>query len=70
MSLLIGDLAFGPGSDTAEHVKVGVLAGSVLAAALATVLLRLRNRVYRRIQEEEERDTDSDGVPDIYEDRR
>jgi NhaA family Na+:H+ antiporter len=70
VSLLIGDLAFGPGSDTAEHVKVGVLAGSVLAAALATVVLRLRNRVYRGIQEEEERDTDSDGVPDIYEDRR
>jgi len=70
VSLLIGDLAFGPGSDTAEHVKVGVLGGSVLAAVLATVVLRLRNRVYRRIQEDEERDTDADGVPDIYEDRR
>jgi NhaA family Na+:H+ antiporter len=36
---------------------------------LATVVLRLRNRVYRRIQEDEERDTDADGVPDIYEGR-
>jgi NhaA family Na+:H+ antiporter len=69
VSLLIGDLAFGPGSDTAEHVKVGVLGASVLAAVLATVVLRLRNRVYRRIQEDEERDTDADGVPDIYEGR-
>ena len=66
VSLLIGELAFGPDSATDEHVKVGVLAGSVLAAALATVVLRARNRVYRRICAEEERDEDGDGVPDIY----
>jgi Na+:H+ antiporter, NhaA family len=27
----------------------------------------LRNRRYRRICAEEERDTDADGVPDVYE---
>jgi hypothetical protein len=35
---------------------------------LATIVLRARNRSYRRIcAEEEERDTDADGVPDVYE---
>ncbi|MET0931789.1 MAG: Na+/H+ antiporter NhaA, partial [Aeromicrobium sp.] len=66
VSLLIGELAFGPDSLRDEHVKVGVLAGSVLAALLATVVLRSRNRVYRRIHEDEERDDDADGVPDVY----
>jgi NhaA family Na+:H+ antiporter len=69
VSLLIGELAFGPDSLTDEHVKVGVLAGSLSAALLATVVLRGRNRVYRRIREDEERDEDADGVPDIYTER-
>jgi Na+:H+ antiporter, NhaA family len=47
VSLLIGELAFGAGSLRDEHVKVGVLAGSVVAAVLATVVLRGRNRAYR-----------------------
>lgn len=67
VSLLIGELAFGPGSTTTDHVKVGVLVGSLTAAVLASVVLRMRNRVYRRIQELEERDTDADGVPDVFE---
>ena len=37
VSLLIGDLAFGGGSDADDHVKIAVLAGSVLAALLAAV---------------------------------
>jgi NhaA family Na+:H+ antiporter len=53
VSLLIGELAFGPGSIRDDHVKVGVLTGSVVAALLATVVLRLRNRRYRRVQAEE-----------------
>ena len=65
VSLLIGELAFGPTSVRDDHVKVGVLTGSLLAALLATVLLRLRNRVYRRICEAEERDGDPDGVPEV-----
>ena len=68
VSLLIGDLAF---SDALrdEHVKVGVLAGSVVSSVLAAGLLRSRNRAYRRIQELEERDDDHDGVPDVYDTR-
>jgi len=48
VSLLIGALAFGTGSPADEHVKVGVLAGSLIAAVLATVVLRSRDRHYRR----------------------
>jgi NhaA family Na+:H+ antiporter len=66
VSLLIGELAFGAGSVRDEHAKVGVLVGTVIAAALATVLLRLRNRIYRRIAVAEQADTDRDGVPDVY----
>ena len=66
VSLLIGDLAFGTGSERDDHVKVAVLVGSLAAALLATVVLRLRNRVYRRICEEESRDDDHDGIPDVY----
>jgi NhaA family Na+:H+ antiporter len=68
VSLLIGELAFGLGSERDDHVKVAVLAGSFAATLLAAVVLRLRNRVYRRIHEEEDRDRDRDGVPDVYED--
>ncbi len=51
VSLLIGELAFEPGSMHEEHVKVGVLTGSVLAALAAAVVLGARNRTYRRIEE-------------------
>ncbi len=66
VSLLIGELAFGGGTERDDHVKVGVLVGSLVATALATVVLRLRNRAYRRIREIEELDADDDGVPDVY----
>lgn len=56
VSLLVGELAFGAGSERDDHVKVGVLAGSLLSALLATVVLRVRNRVYRRLCDEERRD--------------
>ena len=65
VSLLIGELAYGPGAARDEHVKVAVLVGSLTAAALAAVVLRLRNRVYRRIALEEQRDEDGDGVPGL-----
>ena len=68
VSLLIGELAFGVGSEREDHVKIGVLVGSVTAALAAIVVLRLRNRVYRRICEVEEADADHDGVPDVFRD--
>jgi NhaA family Na+:H+ antiporter len=66
VSLLIGELAFGTGSERDDHVKVGVLVGTVTAALVATVVLRLRNRRYRRMCAEEAVDADRDGVPDVY----
>jgi NhaA family Na+:H+ antiporter len=66
VSLLIGELAFGSGGVRDEHVKVGVLVGTVTAALLASVLLRLRNRRYRRMADEEAVDTDRDGIPDVF----
>ncbi|MFV2112626.1 Na+/H+ antiporter NhaA [Micromonospora sp. LOL_025] len=66
VSLLIGELAFGPGSAAADNVKAAVLSGSVIAALLATVVLARRNAAYRRIAEAEQVDADRDGVPDVY----
>ena len=67
VSLLIGELAFGGDSASDDHVKITVLAGSVSAAVLAGILLRLRNRRYRAICDEEALDRDQDGIPDVYE---
>ncbi len=66
VSLLITELAFGLGSETYDHAKVGILIGTVVAAALATVILRSRNRRYRQMYEEERVDRNADGVPDVY----
>ncbi|MFD3809116.1 Na+/H+ antiporter NhaA [Streptomyces sp. NPDC058611] len=65
VALLIGELAF-PGAEIGEHVKVAVLIASLTAAVLAAVLLRRRNKIYRRLYEAETLDADADGIPDIY----
>ena len=44
MSLFIGALAFGDEGTAMNEVKVGVLAGSIISAALAYLLLRLPKR--------------------------
>ena len=69
VSLLIGDLAYEYGSARNDIVKVAVLVGSLLAALLAAIVLRLRNRHYRSVWLMETRDLDHDGVPDVYESR-
>jgi NhaA family Na+:H+ antiporter len=66
VSLLIGELAFGVGSEGDERAKIGVLVGSVVAATAAAVVLRARNRVYRRIDQAERVDRDHDGIPDLF----
>jgi len=66
VSLLIGELAFGTGSDRAEHVKTAVLVGSLIAAVLASLVLVRRNAVYRRLYAVETLDSDADGIPDVY----
>ncbi|MEU8029111.1 Na+/H+ antiporter NhaA [Streptomyces sp. NPDC049099] len=67
VSLLIGELAFAGDAVLTDEVKAAVLTGSLIAALCATVLLKMRNAKYRRLCEEEERDEDLDGIPDIYE---
>jgi NhaA family Na+:H+ antiporter len=67
VSLLIGELAFEGDAGLTDEVKAAVLTGSLIAAILATVLLKVRNAKYRRLWEAEERDDDLDGIPDIYE---
>ncbi|GAB3063261.1 Na+/H+ antiporter NhaA [Intrasporangium mesophilum] len=67
VSLLISELAFGSGTARDEHVKLAVLAGSLLASLLAAVVLRIRNAHYRRVEVRETADRDHDGIPDVYE---
>ncbi len=47
VSLLIGELAYGTGSERDAHAKLAVLAGSMLAALVGGLILRGRNRAHR-----------------------
>ncbi|APE22438.1 MULTISPECIES: Na+/H+ antiporter NhaA [Streptomyces] len=67
VSLLIGELAFAGDEALTDEVKASVLMGSLIAAVLASVLLKLRVRKYQALVSDEERDDDQDGIPDIYE---
>ncbi|MFJ8636043.1 Na+/H+ antiporter NhaA [Streptomyces sp. NPDC093568] len=67
VSLLIGELAFAGDTALTDEAKAAVLVGSLIAATVATVLLKIRNAKYRGMVEAEERDEDESGVPDIYE---
>jgi NhaA family Na+:H+ antiporter len=69
VSLLVAELSFGQGSVHDDHAKVGILAASLLAALLATAVLRTRNRQYRAAEEAEKLDADQDGIPDVYQER-
>jgi NhaA family Na+:H+ antiporter len=68
VSLLIGELAFGVGTQRDADAKIGILLGSLIAATLAAVVLRIRNVHYRRLCKIEELDLDADGIPDVYQD--
>jgi Na+:H+ antiporter, NhaA family len=69
VSLLIGELAFADEEEIVVQVKAAVLVGSLIAALFASFVLVLRNGVYRRIYEDDIRDTDADGIPDVYQER-
>lgn len=56
MSLLLGERAFGIGA---------VLTGSLAAALLTAVVLRLRSRTCRRIHDAEAADRRRDHIPDV-----
>ncbi|MHA7282559.1 Na+/H+ antiporter NhaA [Arthrobacter sp. TMS2-4] len=69
VSLLISELGFGQGTPEDDHAKVAILLGSLIAALAAAALLRLRNKRYREIEEQEKIDADHDGIPDVFEQR-
>jgi NhaA family Na+:H+ antiporter len=66
VSLLIGELSFGLGTVFGDEAKLGILVGSVVAALLAAVILGSRNRYYRSVAEDEARDDNQDGIPDVF----
>ncbi|MEV0747464.1 Na+/H+ antiporter NhaA [Streptomyces sp. NBC_01220] len=67
VSLLIGELAFVGDDDMINEIKASVLIGSLIAAVISGVLLKLRVRRYRALFDAEELDEDASGIPDIYE---
>ncbi|GGC99899.1 Na(+)/H(+) antiporter NhaA [Tersicoccus solisilvae] len=48
VSLLVAELSFATASPHHDHAKVAILTGSLIAAVLAAVILRVRNRHHRR----------------------
>ncbi|MEV0262834.1 Na+/H+ antiporter NhaA [Streptomyces sp. NPDC050617] len=67
VSLLISELAFADDQLLTDESKAAVLIGSLIAAVLASVLLKLRDNKYKKLCAEEDRDEDQDGIPDVYE---
>jgi len=67
VSLLVGELSFGLGSEHNDAAKVGVLLASLLAALGAAAILVPRNRKYRFLESVEQLDADADGTPDLFE---
>ncbi len=67
VALLISELAYGSDAGRLDSAKLAVLAASVIAAALAAIALRTRNRHYAEVFAREEADRDGDGIPDVYE---
>ena len=66
VSLLIAELAYEEVPLQLDHAKLGILAASVIAAGLASILLLKRNRAYRELEVAESADVDGDGIPDVY----
>ena len=66
VSLLIGEPPSDPRACATTTSRSASSWAPLATALLATVVLRARNRVYRPIREDEERDDDADGIPDVY----
>ncbi|MCI7552087.1 MAG: Na+/H+ antiporter NhaA [Actinomycetaceae bacterium] len=66
VSLLVGELSFGLGSEFNDEAKVGIIAASVVAAAASSLIILPRNKMYKTISEAETQDSDSDGIPDAF----
>ena len=49
VSLLVAELAFGPGTENDEHAKLAILVSSVIAALLGATAVAARARAHRRL---------------------
>jgi NhaA family Na+:H+ antiporter len=67
VALLISELAYETDEALLESAKVAVLTASVIAALLAGISIRARNRHYSAVYARESADEDGDGIPDVYE---
>ncbi|GAA2521241.1 MAG: Na+/H+ antiporter NhaA [Kocuria sp.] len=50
VSLLVAELSFGEGSPHSDHAKVGILCGSLLAAAIGAAFMAPRNAKYKAMR--------------------
>ena len=66
VSLLIAELAFEDNAQLLTDAKVGILSATLGAAVLSALVLARRTRALDQIVADENVDTDSDGVPDVY----
>lgn len=66
VSLLIAELSFGVDNPHNDDAKIAIMLASVIAATIASIILMVRNRHYRRIVETEAIDENQDGIPDVY----
>ena len=66
VALLITELAYSDNIGLLDSAKTAVFTASVISALIASVLLLVRNRHYRREAAIEEADVDGDGIPDVY----
>lgn len=66
VSLLVTELSFTSTDPHHDHAKVAILLASVIAAAIASILLISRNRRYRKIALADAIDEDGDDIPDVY----
>jgi len=66
VALLITELAYEEDPASLGSAKVAVLSASVIAAILAAIAIRSRNRHYAQVSAKEDADEDHDGIPDVF----
>jgi NhaA family Na+:H+ antiporter len=66
VALLIAELAYEEDPLLLEPAKGAILGASLVATALAAIVLTARRRHYDRVAEVEEADANADGIPDVY----
>lgn len=66
VSLLIAELAFEESAQHLVEAKLGIILATLGAAAISAIVLTSRRHSLAAYEAVEERDDDSDGVPDVY----